>query len=210
MVLIELYTPEGSLNQEQRRQLAERMVHEMTTGEDAPEAVLEAARAFFQVVVHEPETWVVDGRAVSPAEPPRYIVRVTVPAAWRKEMSEHVIALITRLIAEADANPQRLYEEPHVWVQIVGILEGSYGLFGKVMRSTDIVEEMVKPMAEAGADALLRDPPPGMAIDPVCGMTVPIGETASTWVYEGTTYAFCSTGCRTVFKQRQRAAAGQS
>src|SRR5690606_22513585 len=37
MILIELYTPKGSLNQEQRRQLAERMVHEMTTGEDAPE-----------------------------------------------------------------------------------------------------------------------------------------------------------------------------
>lgn len=209
MVLIELYVPKDSLSQEQRRQLAERLVHEMTTGESAPEAVLEAARAFFQVVAHAPETWIVDGRAVDPAEPPRYIVRVTVPAAWRKEMSEHVIALITRVIAEMDANPQRLYEEPHVWVQVVGILEGSYGLFGKVMRSTDIVEEMVRPMTEAGADALLRDPPPGMAIDPVCGMTVPMGETAVTWVHEGTTYAFCSTACRTVFKERQRAVAAE-
>ncbi|HEY7781134.1 MAG TPA: YHS domain-containing protein [Ktedonobacterales bacterium] len=38
-----------------------------------------------------------------------------------------------------------------------------------------------------------------MAIDPVCGMEVDTDRPAGTSEYEGTTYYFCSTGCKRRF-----------
>ncbi|MBE7470542.1 MAG: YHS domain-containing protein [Anaerolineales bacterium] len=47
----------------------------------------------------------------------------------------------------------------------------------------------------------LMSPPPTEAIDPVCGMTVPIVG-AEHWVeYEGQTYYFCCAGCKESFEQ---------
>ena len=56
------------------------------------------------------------------------------------------------------------------------------------------------------AHAHSRDTPPqpapadaATAVDPVCGMTVSLVG-AETFVYEGTTYAFCCAGCRSRFE----------
>ena len=38
-----------------------------------------------------------------------------------------------------------------------------------------------------------------MAIDPVCGMTCDEKTAAATSVYKGTTYYFCSRGCKVQF-----------
>ena len=38
-----------------------------------------------------------------------------------------------------------------------------------------------------------------MAVDPVCGMTIEPEEAAATSEYEGTTYYFCSAGCKEAF-----------
>jgi xanthine dehydrogenase accessory factor len=43
------------------------------------------------------------------------------------------------------------------------------------------------------------EPPPAEAVDPVCGMTVSLAS-AETFVYQGTTYAFCCAGCRARFE----------
>jgi YHS domain-containing protein len=37
------------------------------------------------------------------------------------------------------------------------------------------------------------------AVDPVCGMTVVKAKAAATYEYKGTTYYFCSTGCKDTF-----------
>ncbi|HYA48656.1 MAG TPA: YHS domain-containing protein [Burkholderiales bacterium] len=37
------------------------------------------------------------------------------------------------------------------------------------------------------------------AVDPVCGMTVTKAKAAATYEYKGTTYYFCSTGCKDAF-----------
>lgn len=42
---------------------------------------------------------------------------------------------------------------------------------------------------------------PGEHIDPVCGMTVEEGQGAITLEYQGTTYYFCSNGCRRSFEK---------
>ncbi len=163
--------------------------------QSAPAAVIESWRALTQVVVHELDTWVVGGRPVEPGEPPHYVVRVSVPGAWRKDMSAAVIARITRVLAEADADPQRLYREPQAWVHVVGIAEGSCGVLGLAVGSSDIVKMITRPFRESpDRDALIKAAAPGTTIDPICGMTVPLTDAAITLEHEGVTYAFCSCG----------------
>ena len=47
------------------------------------------------------------------------------------------------------------------------------------------------------------------AIDPVCGMEVDPATAAGASEYEGTTYYFCSAGCRSAFEKDPTAYAGQ-
>jgi YHS domain-containing protein/phenylpyruvate tautomerase PptA (4-oxalocrotonate tautomerase family) len=201
MMLIELFAPKNALSPEQRRRVAERLVTEVMTEESAPPAVTAASLAISHVVVHEPDTWLVGGRPVESTEAPRYLVRVTVPNAWRKEMSEHVISRVTRVLAEVDGDRHRLYREPHAWVHVVGVPEGSMGSFGHVMDSSDIVKLITKSFRSSGA--LTPDPAPGTAIDPICGMTVPLTDATITIEHDGTRYAFCSAACRRVFADEQ-------
>lgn len=201
MMFIELFVPRGSLSPERRRRVAERLVTEVMSEESAPPAVIEASLALSHVVVHEPDTWMVGGRSLEPTEAPRYLVRVSVPNAWRKEMSEHVISRVTRVLAEADDDPHRLYREPHAWVHVVGVPEGSMGAFGHVMGSTDIVKMVTRPFREA--EVSTADPPPGTAIDPICGMSVTLAEATITLAHDGTEYAFCSAACRRVFSEER-------
>jgi YHS domain-containing protein/phenylpyruvate tautomerase PptA (4-oxalocrotonate tautomerase family) len=210
MMFIELFVPRGSLSEEQRRQIGERLVTEfMAEGEEqsAPAAVIESWRALTQVVIHEPSTWFVGGRPLDPGEPPRYVVRVSVPGAWRKDMSAEVIARITRVLAEADADPQRLYREPQAWVHVVGIAEGSCGVLGQAVGSNDIIKMITRPFRESpDREALIKAAAPGTAIDPICGMTVALSDAAITLEHAGLIYAFCSPGCRAVFTEELRVA----
>lgn len=210
MMFIELFVPKGALSADQRRRISERLITEFMTDEEehgAPAAVLEAARSIWQVVVHEPETWIVGGRPVDPDEPPRYMVRVSVPGSWRKDMSGEVVSRVTRVLAEGEEDPRRLYDEPAAWVHVVGISEGSLGAFGQVMESADIVKMITKPFRESpDRDAAVAAAAAGTAIDPICGMTVELTDEAITMEHDGTTYAFCAPGCRQVFIQERRAA----
>jgi Cu+-exporting ATPase len=43
--------------------------------------------------------------------------------------------------------------------------------------------------------------PPGIAIDPVCGMNVVIEDAQHTTEYEGVTYYFCGKGCKLDFEE---------
>lgn len=197
MMFIELFAPKGALTTEQRRRVAERLATEVMREESAPPAVIEASLGISHVVVHEPDTWMVGGRPVESTEAPRYLVRVSVPDAWRKEMSEHVISRVTRVLAEVDGDPRRLYREPHAWVHVVGVPEGSMGSFGQVMDSTDIVKLITKSFRASGGPT--PDSAPGTTIDPICGMTVPLTAATITIEHDGTRYAFCSAACRRVF-----------
>ncbi len=208
MMFIELFVPKGTLSEEQRRRLSERLITEFMTGEEeqsAPSGVIEANRAIQQVVIHEPDTWIVGGKPIAPNEPPRYLVRVSIPASWRKQMSAEVISRVTRVLAETEPNPQRLYQEPVAWVHVIGVPEGGYGTFGKALEGTDLIKMITKPYRESPErEALIKSAPPGTPIDPICGMSVPLSDSALTLEHEGTIYAFCSAGCRQVFIEELR------
>jgi YHS domain-containing protein len=206
MLFIELFVPNSVLSMEQRHDLGKRLI-EVMSEESAPAAIIEAWRAICQVVIHSPDTWIVGGRSVEPTDPPRYVVRVSVPDAWRDDMSAHVIARITQVLAKVDPNSQRFYQEPVVWVHVIGVPEGSCGVLGMAMRSTDIIKMVTKPYREASKSRThTEEQAPGTTIDPICGMAVVQADMAITLEHQGTTYAFCSVGCRTVFAEQLRAA----
>ncbi|GAA1282726.1 hypothetical protein Psi02_31470 [Planotetraspora silvatica] len=141
MMFIEVFAPKGALGHEQRRHLGERLSAELTYEESAPAAVIAAGRALVQVVFHEPGTWITGDGAPDPGVPPRYLVRVSLPRAWREEAAAELISRVTRVLADSDA--QRVNAEPVVWVQVIGVPEGGYGRSGRVMRSTDIIMMIV-------------------------------------------------------------------
>jgi YHS domain-containing protein len=94
-----------------------------------------------------------------------------------------------------------------VWVHVIGVPEGSCGALGQVMRSADIIKMVTKPYREASKSHVhTAKQAPGTAIDPICGMTVMQSDKAIVLEHQGTTYAFCSVGCRTVFAEQLRAA----
>lgn len=139
MPFVELFAPKDALAGARGKRMTEQLVAEVMAAEGAPDT--EAARSISWLVVNEPDAWFVGGRPISAAEPPRYVVRVSVPGgslddAKRADMVERV----TRVLAEAEDDPQRLYREPHAWVHIVEIPDGNWGAAGRVYRLPDIID----------------------------------------------------------------------
>lgn len=207
MMLIELFAPRGALTQDQRRRVGERLLTELTNADEVPPDVLERARALWQVVVHEPETWIVGGGPLEPSEPPRYLVRMSVPqGSLNDETRADRIATITRVLAEVDEDPQRFYHEPHLWVHLIEVPEHNFGAMGQMFRTADIMN-MITDTGHGdapGSDRTADGPAPETAIDPICGMTVKLTDTTLTAEQGGTTYAFCGSGCRDLFIERQQ------
>ncbi|MGH3373165.1 MAG: YHS domain-containing protein, partial [Actinoallomurus sp.] len=209
MMFLELFVPRGAYSTDDQRRLAERLtMKQLLTHVDAIADVVDAAEAasanagvvdfldaINHVVVHEIGTWIVDGRALGPAEPPRYVARVYVPGPWRKAMSGFLIAAITRALSQADAEPERLYREPHAEVHVIGVPEGGYGVSGRVVGESALLDMI----SQAKTDTPVPDDP-SVLIDPVCGMAAT--ETGGTLEREGTTYGFCSPGCRRHFADK--------
>ncbi|UNZ19675.1 hypothetical protein [Streptomyces sp. 891-h] len=213
MLLIEVFTPKGALSEEEQQALGKRLIDTLMVEDDSHAIeVIEAQRRLTQVLVHEPATWVLGERpAADAAAPPRYLVRVTVPASWRKEMSEYTVRIVSEVLAEteraAGRDPERIRREPHAVVLVDGISEGGVGLYGRAMSSLDLTELVSRPYrdraAAAGPGAASGppepNPPGGKLTDPVCGMSVDLEESTLTLVHQGALYAFCHGLCRRAF-----------
>jgi YHS domain-containing protein len=204
MRFVEVFVPKGVLTGEQVDLLARRLtLHGLYTSDDGgtgvlDPGVLEFLEGITHVVVHEVDTWVAGGRRLGPGEPPRFVVRVFVPGPWRKELSEHLVTEITRVLAEFDPEPDRLADQPHAEVHVLGVPEGGYGVFGRVV-GDEAMSELISDAKRGTGEA-----PPGMAVDPVCGVTVALDDpTTVTAAVNGTTYGFCCAGCRRHFLARQ-------
>lgn len=207
MIFVELFASPGALTREQRDRIGRDLLTGLMPAQDgAPPEAVASAHAYTQVVIHEPETWIAGGYSIGPPEQPRYLVRVTVPVSWRKDMSTIIIPEITRVLAEHEPDPTRLYNEPHAWIQVIGIPEGSCGLFGQPQPTTEIVRHITQGYRNSDGHGRTENLPPGTALDPVCGMTVPFTEAFEVVELDGTTYAFCAAACHTVFEQDRRVA----
>lgn len=206
MMFVEVFAPKGSLEDRQRRQIAERLVGDVMNAPDAPRSVIEAGQQICQVVIHEPESWAVGGRQISSEETPRFVIRASMPAGWASEMSTHLISRFTAILADLAGDSSRLYDEPLAWVHVVGLPDGCFGTMGQAMTSNDVVRLITRAYREA-PDREQVEPPAGKLIDPICGMSVPLNEQAITLEHDGTLYAFCSHGCRAVFAEDREIAA---
>ncbi|MGW0825365.1 hypothetical protein [Streptomyces sp. NPDC002845] len=205
MLLIEVFVPKGALSEEERQALGRRLIDTLLV-EDGSHAieVLDAQRTLTHVLVHEPATWVLGQRpSADPAKPPRYLVRVTVPAAWRKEMSGYVMPIVTDALAEteraAGRDPGRVRSEPHAVILVDGISEGGVGIHGKAMGTLEIAELLTRAHRDNAAGRPAPSPAQGKLLDPICGMSVDLDDSTPTLVHEGTLYGFCHGLCRRVF-----------
>jgi YHS domain-containing protein len=157
--------------------------------------VMDFIDSISHVVVHEIGIWIVGEHALGPAGPPRYVARVYVPGAWRKSVGPFLIASITRAVSQASPEPGRCYREPCVEVHVIGVPEGGYGVFGRVVGQSALLDMI----SQARTDTPAPDDP-GVLIDPVCGMVA--SDMVTTLEHEGTTYGFCSPGCRRHFADK--------
>ncbi|MFG3260459.1 hypothetical protein [Streptomyces sp. NPDC048172] len=204
MMLFDVYVPRGALDADERRALGRRLIEAfmVDNGMHASE-VLGAARTLTQALVHETDAWVLGQRPEEgesdPADPPRYVVRLSVPAAWRKDMSANAIEMVTKALAEteeaAGRDPEHLWLAPHAMVHVVGVSEGGIGFYGKSFGAEDLLEELTRAYRRNLAQGQVSAPPPGRLLDPVCGMTVE-EDTDLTLVHGGTVYGFCHHTCR--------------
>lgn len=208
MIFVELFASPGTLTREQRGRLSRDLMTGVMPAQDgAPPEAVASARAYTQVVIHEPETWIAGGDTIGPPERPRYLVRVTVPVTWRKDMSPTVIREVTRVLAEYEPDPTRLYTEPAAWIQVMGVPDGSCGLFGQPQSGTDIVQCITQPYRDGAGNGRTTDLPPGTALDPVCGMTVSLTDAFTVVEVDDTTYAFCAPSCHRIFERGRGVAA---
>lgn len=208
MIFIELFVPKGALGPDRRRRVAERLgsIEELGAGTEGESDMAAGSAAvfgsMFQVVVHEPEVWVVGERALGPEDRPRYLVRVHVPGPWRKDLSATVISDVTRIVAQECAVGDAAYRDLDIQVHVIGVSEGSIGMRGEVTTSHGIVELMNRPLADAATRGEALE-------DPMCGMLVPLGPATATVELDGELFAFCCGGCRDGFVEKRRRAAAR-
>lgn len=203
MNLVELFAPKGSISEEHRAALSQRLVTDLIAAPGAPAELIDRGRSISWLVIHEPDVWTVGGRPVDPTEPPRYVVRVSVPGGHLDDgMRAEIVGRITRVLAEVGDDTERLNRQPDAWVQIIEIPDGNLGACGHVLPTSAITEFVV-----TGRDLSTPIEPEGdastMLVDPICGMAVALTQSAITLESAGVTYAFCSATCRDLFAARE-------
>lgn len=207
MLFIELFAPRGALDEPRRRELSQRLVTEVMSAPDAPvsmEEAVERSRALTRAVVREPDAWSVGGRPVDAEGAPCYLVRVSLPARHCTDaMRAELVTRVTNVLAEVDEDPRRAYREPVVWVHMIEVADGNMGAFGRVLRLADLMKIVLDDghgPAEGGGVAEGSSAP--SAVDPICGMDVALTGAPISLTHDGTTYVFCSGGCREVVAAR--------
>lgn len=204
MMLIEVDVHAGVLDVAERRALGRRLLGALMPEDDShhPE-VLDAERHHVQALVRENDAWVLGVVTEDPADPPRYLVRVTVPGSWRKDMSATVVEVVTQVLADTEAeagrDPQHVLRAPHAMVHVLGVSEGSVGLYGTAMSSRALEDHATAAFREALLDGRVPSPGPGKLLDPVCGMVVDDTPTVLTLEHDGVRHGFCGLSCRRFF-----------
>lgn len=195
MNLIEVTYPEGTLDEIQRQAIADAIIASLLVEPDAPQQAIERAGRATHIWFHAAQTWTTGAAPNATAHRHTFVVTITVPEAWRDELSQHAIGAVRTALARHV--PTAFYEDAAVWINLVGVHEGSIGMNGRPSISTDIVRYLTQGIEPPNATEL----PDGVVIDPVCGMSVHIGPNTLTLIQDGQTIGFCAGGCRSVYAQ---------
>lgn len=142
MPFVEVFTPRGSVAPHRRDAIASRLVSEVMRAEGAPDTP--TARSISWLTWQELEGWWVGGERVDASAPPRYVVRVSVPAGSLDGPKRlDMVQRVTAVLARAEDDPRRLEREPAAWVHVNEIPEGHWGAMGRVVRFADIAGYVV-------------------------------------------------------------------
>lgn len=206
MNLIEITHPAGALDDASRAEVAEQIVTGLFGMEQIPPETLRRARRMSHVLFHEAIGWATGDGQLPAQAPPPYLVTITVPEAWRDEMSRHGIGVVRSALLRQDARRSLTRDGGDVWINVVGIADGSIGLNGKPTTAAGVVNYMTEEYRAASRTT--TDLPDGVVIDPICGMRVRLGRDAITLDHDGTTVGFCAIGCRDAYAENEGIAVG--
>ncbi|GIG70656.1 hypothetical protein [Phytomonospora endophytica] len=184
MLKIELTVPKGLFGGEALAATAERMLDDISRGDCQTPRETAAARAGWQVVVHEAVVWATGGD-------PRPVVRVSFPAAMLTDEGREVF--MTKLAAALDPLKP--------WIYFDAVPDGDFGVDAP-MRAAELIRDM---RAAMGAETIAAVPiraGEATAIDPVCGMTVALSGEPILVEHDGENYAFCNRACAASFAER--------
>lgn len=202
MFLIEIACPRGALTDDDRSALAGEVCQVLVGAEEGvAEETMRRARAMTHVGFRELDGWTTGDGPWTPGNAPPLWVTLTVPEAWRAEMSRTAMGAVRRGVRRLDRLHAWQRTEGDLWVNLVGITDGSIGMDGKSCTADEVVGQMTAEYrtqndaaAAAGADL-----PEGVVIDPMCGMHVRLRPGALTLNHEGQTMGFCASACRAAY-----------
>ena len=118
MPFVELFAPRGSLAEDRRTQIGEKLVAEVMRAEGAPDT--EAARSISWLTITEIDDWVVGGDRTTPGEPPRFVVKVSVPAGSMNEAKRtDIVERVTKVLADRDDQFQKLLRDGNKLLTVV-------------------------------------------------------------------------------------------
>ena len=136
MPLVEVFTPTGALEEEQRAEISRQLMAEMISMEGVPDTP--AVRSISWVLWRDIDDWWVGADKVS-ASDPRYVVRVQTPeGSLEGSKRGEIVERVTAVIAKAEPDPDRLMRETALWVIIDEVPEGNWGSHGRVIGWSDI------------------------------------------------------------------------
>lgn len=198
MFLIEIAAPAGELTDADRATLTRAVTGLLSDGASAPEETMARGRAVTHIAFRELAGWTTGDGAWSPPVPPPLVITATVPEAWREEMSRPLSGAIRAGVRRLDRDHGWTRPGGHLWVNLVGIADGSIGLNGRPATAdglTSWMTEEFRAKHRAGEVVL----PDGVVIDPMCGMQVTLGRDAITLEHDGEIMGFCAASCRRAY-----------
>ncbi|CAL9653851.1 hypothetical protein [Streptomyces sp. enrichment culture] len=199
MFLIEIACPRGALTADDREELAGDVCRVLVGAEEGvSEETMRRARAMTHVGFRELDSWTTGDGPWRPGDVPPLWVTLTVPEAWRAEMSRTTVGMVRRAVRRLDRSHGWRRPEGHLWINVVGIADGSIGMDGKPGTADEVVGRMTAEY-RVRTDAAEAGLPEGVTVDPMCGMHVRLGQRAVTLEHEGRTLGFCAKNCRAAY-----------
>lgn len=201
MNLVRITCPRGAMTENERARMAA-SITSGTVGETdmAPEETMKRARRMTHIAFLELDGWTTGDGPVAQDAPPPFVVTVTVPEAWRSEVSRQFTGVIRAAIRRYDAGRGYSRDGGDVWINTVGILDGSIGLNGTASTADDVLAYMTEEFRAREPESV--DVPDDVVIDPICGMHVRLVPKAITLDHDGQVIGFCSLGCRAAYARQ--------
>lgn len=199
MMLFEVAHPAGAFTAEDRDLLVRRIFDVALDDDHAPEETMRRARAMWHIGFRELHGWRTGDGPPAPDAAPPVIVTITVPEAWRAEVSRHMIGLVRAAVKRLDTTRGWARRDGDLWVNVLGVPDGSIGVDGKASTAEDVVVAMTEDYRAARAAGTAAPVPEGTLVDPMCGMLVRPGKGAITLDHDGATVGFCALGCRDAY-----------